>query len=80
MRNLVWDDLHGFSSTPLNDVDVIYFSHTAIDENAVLERLLISHPDINWQLKNQAFMHIGLTLNKTLVLPQTNAQIVTPYR
>jgi len=58
VRNLVWDHLHGFSSTPLNDVDVIYFSHIAIDENAVLGQLLISHPDINWQVKNQAFMHI----------------------
>lgn len=58
VRNLVWDHLHGFSYTHLNDVDVIYFSETTIDEQPILDRLLASHPEINWQLKNQASMHI----------------------
>lgn len=58
VRNLVWDHIHEFSHTPLNDVDVIYFSQATIDEKAVLEQLLISHPTVNWQLKNQARMHI----------------------
>lgn len=34
------------------------FLKTAIDENPVLEQLLMSHPNVKWQLKNQAFMHI----------------------
>lgn len=25
IRNLVWDHLHDFPGTPLNDIDVIYF-------------------------------------------------------
>ena len=58
VRNLVWDHLHGFPSTQLNDVDVIYFSKTTIDEKAILGRLLMTHPNTNWQLKNQALMHI----------------------
>ena len=58
VRNMVWDYLHGVSGTALNDVDVIYFSQSAIDEHRVLAQLSDAHPKINWQLKNQADMHV----------------------
>lgn len=57
VRNLIWDHLHNCKPTPLNDVDVIYFSKEAINEEAYLNLLYSSHPHIKWQLKNQAFMH-----------------------
>lgn len=58
IRNLVWDHLHGFTSTPLNDVDVIYFSKAEENEEVILEKLYAVHPDVKWQLKNQALMHL----------------------
>jgi hypothetical protein len=58
VRNRVWDYLHGFSGTALNDVDVIYFSQSVIDERPALAQLSGAHPEINWQLKNQAYMHV----------------------
>lgn len=62
VRNLVWDHLHQKQKpTPLNDVDVIYFDNTQIDptEQYVLEeRLNILMPNLTWQVRNQAFMHV----------------------
>ncbi|MGR5415909.1 nucleotidyltransferase family protein [Vibrio antiquarius] len=61
VRNLVWDSLHDFKvSTPLNDVDVIYFDATESSPNAYLEyeaQLKICMPQLNWQVRNQAKMH-----------------------
>jgi len=57
VRNLVWDYLHGFQPTALNDVDVIYFSKSVIDEDAALTVLNSACPRVKWQLKNQALMH-----------------------
>ncbi len=61
VRNLVWDSLHGFKvSTPLNDVDVIYFDPTEYNPNAYLEyeaQLKACMPQLNWQVRNQATMH-----------------------
>ena len=62
VRNLVWDALHGFDvATPLNDADVIYFSPDENDPNAYLQyesQLKQLMPEINWQVRNQALMHI----------------------
>lgn len=60
LRNLVWDNLHNISS-PLNDIDVIFYDPS--DVNLVLEKGAEAHlkrisPSNNWQVKNQAFMHI----------------------
>ncbi|MCJ8318378.1 MAG: nucleotidyltransferase family protein [Colwellia sp.] len=62
VRNLVWDNLHHKSEpTPLNDVDVIYFdfnesnSDKFIEYESKLNELL---PQLNWQVRNQALMHI----------------------
>ncbi|MDN2482643.1 nucleotidyltransferase family protein [Vibrio agarivorans] len=62
VRNLIWDSLHGFEvATPLNDADVIYFDPSEQDSNAYLSyefQLKQQMPQINWQVRNQALMHI----------------------
>ncbi|CAK2152454.1 Nucleotidyltransferase-like protein [Vibrio crassostreae] len=62
VRNLVWDHLHGYTSpTPLNDIDVIYFDpiDTSYESNLRYEALLKQRlPELNWQVRNQACMHI----------------------
>ncbi|WP_070964133.1 nucleotidyltransferase family protein [Vibrio sonorensis] len=62
VRNLVWDRLHKkVCSTPLNDVDVVYYD--ANEANPVAyqiyqDRLKAKRPDVAWQVRNQAKMHI----------------------
>ncbi|WP_252179468.1 nucleotidyltransferase family protein [Endozoicomonas sp. 4G] len=62
VRNLVWDYLHGFdSATELNDIDVIYFDSNERDQNKYIEyesALKKNMPNLNWQVRNQAIMHI----------------------
>ena len=62
IRNLVWDDLHCQSEpTPLNDVDVIYFDLNESNPNKFIEyesRLIELLPQLNWQVRNQALMHV----------------------
>jgi hypothetical protein len=60
VRNLVWDYFHD-SKTSLNDVDVIYYCQAdtqadlAVEALKQLQKVL---PKVNWQIKNQALMHI----------------------
>lgn len=62
VRNLVWDSLHHkMLATALNDVDVIYFDPNESNpkqfqqyESQLKEML----PNVNWQVRNQAVMHI----------------------
>lgn len=62
VRNFVWDHLHDKSPlTPLNDIDVIYFdsNESNPDQFQIHEaRLKAMAPSINWQVRNQAFMHL----------------------
>ena len=62
VRNLVWDYLHHKSEpTPLNDVDVIYFDLNESNPNKFIEyesRLTELLPQLNWQVRNQALMHV----------------------
>jgi hypothetical protein len=62
VRNLVWDFLHQMQSpTPLNDVDVIYFDANESNPEQYQEyesKLKEMLPSINWQVRNQAVMHI----------------------
>ncbi|MBW3696694.1 nucleotidyltransferase family protein [Vibrio sp. T187] len=62
VRNLVWDNLHDKRIlTPLNDIDVIYFDSDEVDDNRYLDlELHLSQimPDVRWQVRNQARMHI----------------------
>ena len=60
VRNLVWDRMHQkVSSTPLNDIDLIYFdlSDTSEDTERRYEEDLRRMLDIPWSVKNQARMH-----------------------
>jgi len=62
VRNAVWDRLHGFAeSTPLDDVDVLYFDRT--DQSKAAERafeaqLAAAMPTVPWSVRNQARMHL----------------------
>lgn len=62
VRNLVWDCLHQKPvPTPLNDIDVIYFDSNEVDDEAYLKYELVlatNMPQVNWQVRNQAKMHI----------------------
>ena len=59
IRNKVWDALHSIS-TPINDIDVIYFdsTDTSSETEKQLEYLLeMLMPNQPWSVKNQARMH-----------------------
>ena len=62
VRNLVWDFLHKKAlPTQLNDIDVIYFdpSETNPEQYQVYESMLRElNPNLHWQVRNQAFMHL----------------------
>ncbi|MDG3087758.1 nucleotidyltransferase family protein [Vibrio hannami] len=61
VRNLVWDYLHQKAcSTPLNDIDVIYYDPTEKNSNMYAvyeEQLKALEPEFNWQVRNQSLMH-----------------------
>ena len=60
IRNKVWDCLHN-KTTPINDIDVIYFDRTdtSLEAEKVLEEKLTTlMPDEPWSVKNQARMHV----------------------
>ncbi|UXI04329.1 nucleotidyltransferase family protein [Photobacterium sp. TY1-4] len=62
VRNLVWDRLHHYAeTTPLNDVDVIYFDPAEADPQTserYESQLKAQLPQLNWQVRNQARMHV----------------------
>lgn len=62
IRTLVWDWLHDRStSTPSNDIDVVYFDSTDLrpDREMEMERRLFDlMPTMPWQVKNQAAVHL----------------------
>ncbi|GIB64366.1 nitrate reductase [Vibrio cholerae] len=62
VRNLVWDSLHhNVKLTPLNDIDVIFFDADCLDsdyEKSLELKLSEQMPELNWQVKNQAKMHL----------------------
>lgn len=60
IRNMVWDSIHG-KSTPLNDIDVVFYDKLDTDnlkQKQVNDYLKKEHPSWDWEVKNQAFMHI----------------------
>jgi hypothetical protein len=60
VRNLVWDRLNNIK-TDLNDVDVIYYCQADLQGELAKkaeDELRIKLPQVNWQVKNQALMHI----------------------
>ncbi len=60
VRNLAWDKAHGYPhSTPLNDIDLIYFDDDDIAESRDrdIEKTLRRLSGLPWSVKNQARMH-----------------------
>lgn len=60
IRNMVWDYLHGYSDSPLNDVDVVFYDPEDTErliETRAEQRLKIIDPSVTWEVANQAFMH-----------------------
>src|SRR5262249_60001440 len=62
VRNRVWDHLHGIAPPrPPVDIDVLYFDAADISKEreaqyeGELKRLL---PEVPWQVRNQARMHV----------------------
>src|SRR5476651_2510303 len=62
VRNRVWDHLHGISPPrPPADIDVLFFDPADVSKEreaayeAKLARLI---PDLPWQVRNQARMHV----------------------
>ncbi|MBY7768161.1 nucleotidyltransferase family protein [Vibrio fluvialis] len=62
LRNAIWDSLHDKRKmTPLNDVDVVYFDRDdcSLDtEQQWQHRLSHLMPEIHWEVRNQARMHL----------------------
>ncbi len=62
VRNKIWDHLHGYNKrTPLNDIDIIYFDPTNLDEsveNTIQDKLAAIDSTVQWSVTNQARMHL----------------------
>jgi hypothetical protein len=62
IRNVVWDDLHGYTEpTAVQDVDVAFFDPADVsrERDAALERELADRaPKIPWEVTNQAGVHL----------------------
>ena len=62
IRTAAWDRLHGYATpTPLADVDLVFFDAGDLSrerEDAVAERLRAVAPDVPWDVKNQAAVHL----------------------
>lgn len=65
IRNRIWDHLHGYAErTPARDVDVAYFDATDSGKESELaweRRLRTLRPDVPWEVKNQAAVHLWLS-------------------
>ncbi|MGF1871709.1 nucleotidyltransferase family protein [Photobacterium indicum] len=62
LRNAIWDSLHNKAEmTPLNDIDVVYFDTEDIScktEQELTAKLKVLVPSMNWEVRNQARMHV----------------------
>jgi len=62
VRNLVWDELHGYTEpTPVNDIDVAYFDPgdvTRARDKALERQLAEVLPGVPWEVTNQAGVHL----------------------
>jgi len=62
VRNLVWDELHGYTQiSQIADLDIIYFDklcNSKEHDKRIEEQLFKVVPNIKWSVKNQARMHI----------------------
>lgn len=58
LRNFIWQKL-SLQKGPENDVDVVFFDTSISYEKSerLAKKLAAAHPEINWEIKNQAWMH-----------------------
>ena len=81
VRNLVWDYLHNYQGSALNDVDVIYYNNSDVSEmicKKAGDMLRSKAPEVNWQIKNQALMHIRN--NDRVYINSTDAMTFWPEK
>jgi len=61
IRDLVWDKLHGHEPAPPKDVDLVFFDAADLSperEAAVRTALAARAPEVPWDVKNQAAVHL----------------------
>jgi hypothetical protein len=62
VRDVVWDDLHGRALTAApRDIDLVFFDPLDLTEGrerAIESRLRSQAPDLPWDVKNQAAVHL----------------------
>ena len=62
IRTIVWDHLHGRSpDAPGGDIDVAYFDPAGLDrigEREFESALSAENPEVDWDVKNQAAVHL----------------------
>ncbi|WP_019419462.1 nucleotidyltransferase family protein [Paenibacillus sp. OSY-SE] len=61
VRNRIWDMLHGYEMSDLNDIDVVYYNVEDITEATdilIENRLIEVTGNEKWSVKNQARMHL----------------------
>ena len=71
VRNLVWDALHGFSTSAPADVDVVHFDTQAAQEvdDELERRLRALMPGLNWEVTNQAQVHRSFESVRGRIVP-----------
>jgi hypothetical protein len=61
IRSLVWDHLHGATAAVPKDIDLVFFDAGALNaerEAQVLGELVRHAPELPWDVKNQAAVHL----------------------
>jgi uncharacterized protein len=77
LYKLVWNTLHGYTETAhVGDVDVVYFDPEDLGperEHAVERDLSALRPDIRWDARNQAAVHLWYADKFGYALPPLNS-------
>jgi hypothetical protein len=60
IRNIVWSKLHGVDCAVHRDIDVVYFDKDgSVEDETLFERRLYEiRPELPWEVKNQALVHL----------------------
>lgn len=60
IRDIVWSSLHGIEAVEHRDIDVVFYdSRGSLEEERTIEqRLRDMRPDLPWEAKNQALVHL----------------------
>lgn len=61
LRNKIWDEITGLSKSEMTDIDLVYFDKENVQPETDWEydkKLLKIYPSVNWEVKNQARMHL----------------------